>query len=253
MTRQILAQVESGTLIFSLKEAEQNVKIQKKTLSSMKDKDDLYNKNDRDAQKAKISSAEAGVDLVLTQIGFTKIYSPKDSVVLKKYYEAGERVAANAAVLTIGNPGDLVIESNIPESDITKIKIGQKADVVFDALSEKSFEAEVFEVDPASTVIQDVVYYRIKLKLSTLDPELKAGMSSDLDIRTAEANDVLMVPMRGVQTDERDKFVQILIDELTGQIEKRKVETGLEGDEGMVEIKSGLKEGERVVTFTKVE
>jgi multidrug efflux pump subunit AcrA (membrane-fusion protein) len=100
-------------------------------------------------------------------------------------------------------------------------------------------------------VIQDVVYYRIKLMLDNLDPRLKAGMSANIDIRTAEKDNVLTIPVRAIKDEDSGKFVDVLqADNTTKHV---KVTTGLAGDEGMVEVTSGLNGGEKVVTFVSTK
>jgi HlyD family secretion protein len=143
---------------------------------------------------------------------------------------------------------DMIIESKVPESDIVKVKLGQHAKVTFDALSaDDVFDSEIIEIDPASTTIQDVVYYNIKLKLNTVDVRIKPGMSSNIDIATAEKNDVLSIPQRAIKTQGSKKYVDVLLpDNTTKQVN---IETGLQGDEGMVEITKGLNGNEKVVTF----
>jgi multidrug efflux pump subunit AcrA (membrane-fusion protein) len=146
--------------------------------------------------------------------------------------------------------GELEIEADVPESDIVEIKVGQKAEITMDALSsEESLTAEVSDIEPSSTVIQDVVYYKVTLKLLDQDNRLKNGMSADIDIHTFEKNDVVTIPERSIKTDGGKKFVELL---KTGNIvEKRYVETGIKGDEGMIEIKSGLSGSEEIITLTK--
>jgi HlyD family secretion protein len=248
---QQLAVIDEGTLLANLRAARADKDYQKKTYLSIKTSSE-YSRNQKLAQKTKITSAEEAINAVLAQLRETTLESPIDGIIIKKEVNQGEMAVANSAILTVAEEGNLILESNIPESDIAKVKIGQKADVTFDALgiSEK-FEAEVFEIDPAATVIQDVVYYRVKLKMNRQDERLKAGMSNDIDIKTSERENVLIIPLRAVKTEGGQKTVEILKDAKTNTIEKRNVTLGLEGDEGMVEIISGLKGGEKVITFTK--
>ncbi|MFA6974051.1 MAG: efflux RND transporter periplasmic adaptor subunit [Parcubacteria group bacterium] len=249
---QLLGSLEPSVLNAQLKEAREQVKVQKNTLDNMKRRDDTYNKDQRDAQRAQVRAAQAGVDAILTQFGDSRLFSPIAGVVLKRNSEVGEIVSPTGAVLSIGNPQNLIIESNVPESDIIKIKVGQKANVTFDAFpADQIFAATVTEIDPASTVIQDVVSYRIKLSLAAPDENLKPGMSANIDVKTAEKNDVLMIPLRGVKTEDKQKFVDILIDAQKNLIERKNITTGLEGDDGLVEVVSGLNGGEKVVTFVK--
>ncbi|MFA4817462.1 MAG: efflux RND transporter periplasmic adaptor subunit [Parcubacteria group bacterium] len=254
-TGQLLAQLDLGTLGSQFKQAGYDLKYQKEVLASMKEKDDTYNDEDKDAQRAKIKSSEEGIAAVQVQIRDTQMYSPIDGVILKRNVDPFETTVANSPtpVFTVGDPQDLYIETFVPESDITKIKIGQDALVTFDALTiQDIFPAKVTEIDPSSTVIQDVVDYRIKLKLDNLDDRIKSGMSANIDIHTAEAENVLMIPVRAVQTEGSQQFVQILNADGKSTT-KIKVQTGLSGDEGMVEIESGLKEGQKVVTFVQTQ
>lgn len=254
-TGQLLARLDLGTLGSQLKQAEYDLKYQKEALDSMKEKKATYNSEDRDAQRARIKSAEEEIIAVQSQIRDTYMYSPIDGVILKRNVDTYETTVANSPtpVFTVGDPKDLVIETNVPESDITKIKESQNATVTFDALTPQDiFSAKVTEIDPDSTVIQDVVDYRIKLKLDNLDERIKSGMSANIDIHTAEANNVLMIPIRAVQTEGNNQFVEILNPD-GKTTTKIKIQTGLSGDEGMVEVKSGLKEGQKVVTFSQTQ
>lgn len=252
---QRLAKIDAGTLLSQQRQAEAEVKVQKKTLFNMERRRTSYTEAQRDAQKAKVKESQAGVDIINDQLKDLVIYSPIDGVVLKRFANVGDTTFVNAArstsILTVAPAGDLVIESNIPESDIVKIKLGQKAAISFDALTRDDiFSGEISEIDPASTIIQDVVYYTVKLRLANLDEKLKPGMSANIDVHTAEKNEILTIPLRAVEIEGSQKSVQVLnSDGLTTT--KVKIETGLEGDEGMVEVKSGLQEGQKVVTFTK--
>ncbi|MDP1619708.1 MAG: efflux RND transporter periplasmic adaptor subunit, partial [bacterium] len=251
---QLLAQVDLGTLSAELSGVRQDLQVQKETLASMKKNPSQYNYEDKDAQRAKIRSAEAAINSALARIRDTKMFSPADATVLKRGVDLYETTVANSPspVFTIGNPDDLVIETEVPESDIVKVKLWQKSEVTFDALpADQIFEAEVTEIDPASTVIQDVVSYRVKLKLAVQDGRIKPGMSANIDIMTAGKDDVLMIPVRAIHMDGKQKYVDVLTDEKNNITERRNITTGLEGDEGMIEVVSGLKEGEAVITFVK--
>lgn len=253
---QKLAQVDKGTLFSDLKQAQEEVKAQKRALNNMERRRGTYNLPQMSAQKAEVRKAEAAVSAIYEQFNETILYSPIDGTVIKRNINEGEVTFANglstAVALTIAPVGDLIIESNIPESDIVKVQVGQKADVTFDALTaDEKFGAEVIEIDPASTVIQDVVDYKVKFKLANQDSRLKIGMSNDIDVRTAERNNVIVIPLRAIKTDGEKKYVEILKDEKNNLIDKVFVTTGLTGDDGMVEITSGLKGGEKVITLTK--
>ncbi|EKE11919.1 MAG: hypothetical protein ACD_14C00073G0001 [uncultured bacterium] len=211
----------------------------------------------RNARNAQVASARAVYDIALINLSKATLVSPVNGIITEINNKPGEILGTGVIKETFSRVMslDMIIQSQVPESDIVKIKLGQHAKVTFDALtSEDIFDAEIIEIDPASTDVQGVVYYNIKLKLNTVDVRVKPGMSLNVDISTAEKNDVVMVPSRAVKTEDdgKKKYVDVLkADGIT--TEKVYVETGLEGDEGMIEIKSGLKGGEKVVTFQSVK
>lgn len=252
---QKIATIDRGTLNAQLNQAQSEVHAQKDTLANMKRGG--YNLQQKNAQRDVVKKDEAAVQEILDQIQETTIYAPIDGFIIKKSSEVGEIIAANSAagntpVVTIARNDDLEIQTNVPESDIVKVQLGQNAEVTLDALTSSDiFNAKVSEIEPASTVIQDVVYYKVKLKFASLDPRFRNGMSTDAAIKTAERNNVVYAPMRAVKTENGQKYVEVLKDEKNAVTEKVNVTTGMEGDDGMVEIKSGLKGGEKVVTLTK--
>ncbi|HAT74017.1 MAG TPA: hypothetical protein DCS08_03355 [Candidatus Moranbacteria bacterium] len=249
MAKQKIATVDKGTLLEELSRANNEIEVQKKTLSDMKDKDDTYSDDQIKAQKAQIKKAEDAVNIILTQIKATTLYSPLDGIVTKKIAELGENITVNSPVLTVSSLGEPYIQIDVPESDIVDVKIGQHAKITFDALSsDENLEGEIFEIEPASTVISDVVYYKAKIRLAKMDERLKIGMSADADINIFEKNSVVMIPYRAVKNDGDQDYVEILKAE--NVVEKINVKTGVKGDEGMVEIVSGLKGGEKVIVLS---
>ena len=205
----------------------------------------------RNARNAQVASARAVYDMALLNLNKAVLISPVNGIITEVNNKPGEILGtgvikeAFSRVMSL----DMIIQSQVPESDIVKVKLGQHASVTFDALTpEDIFDAEIIEINPASTNVQGVVYYDIKLKLNTLDARVKPGMSLNVDIKTAEKSEVVMIPSRAIKIEENKKYTEVLkADNVT--IEKVYVETGLEGDDGMVEVKKGLNGGEKVVTF----
>lgn len=211
----------------------------------------------KNARNAQVASARAAYDIALINLNKATLVSPVNGIITEVNNKPGEILGTGVIKETFSRVMslDMIIQSQVPESDIVKIKLGQHAKVTFDALTpDDIFDAEIIEIDPASTNVQGVVYYKIKLKMNTVDVRVKPGMSLNVDISTAEKNDVVFVPSRAIKIEEGSskKYVDVL--ESDGMTTKKVyVETGLEGDEGMVEIKSGLKGGEKVVTFQTVK
>jgi membrane fusion protein, macrolide-specific efflux system len=255
---QRLATIDRSTFPQQLQQAKLDIKIQKETLRNMERNrnEAVYSKNQRNAQENVIKKAQSAYDSVLRQMRDNALYAPVSGTIVKRSIDVGEVAMAGKTIFVIANPGDLLIESNIPEVDIVGIAAGQKALITFDALAEDEiFSATVESVDPDSTIIQDVVFYRVKMHLEKLDGRLKMGMSCNDDIVIANTENILMIPQRAVKKENGKKYVEIL-KEADGvqSVEKVYIETGISGDNGMIEVKGNLlKEGEKVVTFTKTK
>jgi HlyD family secretion protein len=246
--------INKGTLPEQLNQAQHEVNVQKNILKNMKRNSSTYKYFQKEAQGETILAAEASVRAIVSQVNDTNLVSPIDGVVIGRAVNSGENVVMNGSVVTVAKQNDLIIFSNVPESDIAKLSVGQKADITLDAFGDSEiFSGTVASIDPASTVIQDVVYYRIKLSLDNLQEKIKAGMTANIDVRTAERNNILMIPTRAVQFEGKQATTEVLTDVVKNVTEKRNITVGLSGDDGLVEVMSGVKEGEKVVTFSKTQ
>ena len=250
-----IAQLKAGTLMAELAQAEKALEAQEHTYKDFKKKDDTYSKEQRKSQKATVQQYEAAVREAKVNLARTVLYSPIDGKVTERSVDGGETVAANKNIITVVGNSSLVIKADVPESDIVKVQVGQGATVTFDSLTSADvMEAKVTKIDPASTVIQDVVYYKVELELEKVDQRLKPGMSADIDIRTAERSNVISIPLRAVKTEGDREYAEVLkTQDEKSIVEKVYVKTGLKGDEGLMEVTSGLSGGENVITFTKTQ
>ncbi|NTV55160.1 MAG: efflux RND transporter periplasmic adaptor subunit [Candidatus Moranbacteria bacterium] len=202
---------------------------------------------EREAKRLATEQARQQVRTLATQIAQTSVVSPIDGIVTKLDIREGETGLAGSVFGRVSKGDDLVLESRVPEADITKLKVGLEATVTFDAFTKDDiFRAGVYEIEPSSTVVQDVVSYVTRFKLIDTDPRLREGMSATIDAITAKSENVLAVPFRAVTREGSKAFVDVSLDGISSK--RREVVLGLEGDEGMIEVKSGLSESDYVVT-----
>lgn len=200
-------------------------------------------------QKAKIKSAEADIQNIKAQIAKTIISSPINGVVIKQDAKIGEIVAANAPLISVISEANFEIETNIPEVDIAKVKIGDLAKITLDAYgNDIIFEAEVISIEPAETIIEGVATYKTKLQFLKEDGRIKSGMTANIDILTAKVENAIFVPQRAVKIDG-EKTVKIL--DKNDIAKKIVVETGLKGSDGNIEITKGVNEGDKVIISEK--
>ncbi|MCD4705380.1 efflux RND transporter periplasmic adaptor subunit, partial [bacterium] len=200
---------------------------------------------------AQVKQAQAALDYISNQIQNSIIKSPIDGTLTKFEYEIGEQTLATKYVAAVLGDSKLEIEIDISEADITKINIGDKVEITLDALDDElKFYGTVFSIEPAETIIQNVIYYKTKINFNSekiIEEKIKPGMTANVIITTSEKNNVLIIPSRAIiEKNGEGKFVRILIE---NKIQEIPIETGLYGDGGLVEIISGLNDGQEVVTY----
>lgn len=198
------------------------------------------------AQAAEVKSAEANVKNIQAQLAKTIIFSPIDGVVTSQDAKIGEIISANSPLVSLISEAKFQIEANVPEADIAKVKIGDMAEVTLDAYgSDVVFEAKVISIDPAEIMIEGVATYKTTLEFTKEDDQIRSGMTANVDILTAKRQNVIFVSSRAVITKDGQKLV--LVDMGNSKQEERKIETGLRGSDGNIEIISGLNAGEKVI------
>lgn len=199
------------------------------------------------AQEASVEQAAAQVASAEAQLAKTAIKSPINGVITNIDAKPGEIISAGRNIISIISYGDYEVEAFVPEADISKINIGNISSTTLDAYgSSINFDTKVIKIDPAATVIEGVPTYKVTLKFINQDAKIKTGMTANLDILTAEKNSVLNLPARSIYSKNGGKYVNILGEK--NVVSEVRVETGLRGSDGQVEIISGLNFGDKVVT-----
>ncbi len=202
---------------------------------------------------AKIKQAEASLELIKKQIEDSIIKAPIEGTVVKIEYEVGEQISAAKPAIHMLSQNNFEVEVDISEADIAKVKKQDKVEITLDAFGEDvKFLGRIYFIEPAETVIQDVIYYKVNIQfideMANLD-NIKPGMTANAVVTTASRENVLIMPSRAIiEKNGGDKYVRILT---SGQINETQINIGLRGDEGMVEVLSGVKEGDEVVTYVK--
>jgi len=200
--------------------------------------------------QAKLLQSQANLRSAQSKLEETVIRSSSDGVVSRVEIEKGEVAVPNQSVISVIGDEHLEIKVDIPESDITKIAIGQNAEITLDAFGlDRKFFGTLNFIEPSETLIQDVVYYKVTILFDEEYTEIKPGMTADIIIPTAKREKVLSVPIRSViSSPDGSKTVRIL---RNGQLEIVNVTVGIRGDEGNIEILSGLQVGDQVVIGEK--
>ncbi len=198
-------------------------------------------------QEANIKQAEADVLDYEAKLAKTVLYSPIHGIVTTQDAKVGQVVSANQTIVSIMSEAQFQLEAFIPETDIAKVQVGNLAILTFDAYGpDEVFSAKVAKIEPGETIIEGVTTYKTILQFDEKDDRIRSSMSADVDIQTAKRESVLAIPQRAILTKSGDKIARVIRD---GRIDEVKVETGLAGQDGLIEITQGLNEGDKVIIY----
>jgi len=210
---QLLAVIDPSTYESALVQQEANLqKAQSVFLNSKRTYErnqrlyqlQLISKSDLDSaetdylsDQAQVTQAKASLDNAKINLGYTKIYSPVNGIVISKNVEVGQTVAASFSTPTLFTVAEdltkMQIEVSISEADIGKIKEGQKAEFNVDAYPDLTFEGKVTQVRNAATTTSNVVTYTVIVSVSNKNLELKPGMTANASIITGESKGAFTV------------------------------------------------------------
>ncbi|MCQ2004138.1 efflux RND transporter periplasmic adaptor subunit [Rhizobium sp. NRK18] len=217
---------------------------------------------------AQIVESQVAVDTAKVNIGYTRISAPIDGTVLAVVNQEGRTVNASQSAPTIVILGDLstmTVRAEISEADIVNVEPGQK--VYFNILGEpdQEHEATLASIEPApesitsdsavttsssssssSSSSTSAVYYIGVFDIDNKDRKFRTYMTAEVKVVLAEAKDVLVIPSSALGTAGKDGKYSVQVVGKDGTLERRQIETGL-NNKTLVEVKSGLTEGERVV------
>lgn len=205
------------------------------------------------SQQAQVRQALSSVAAIRAQLDGFSIRAPFNGIVTKQDAKPGEIVGANMPVVSVISDAKFEIEANVPEIDVSKIKLGNRATTTLDAYgNDVEFTASVITIDPAETMIEGVSTYKVKLQFEQEDERIKSGMTANVIILAAQRDGVLIVPQRAVIEQDGKKIIRLLRGEGRKQaVEEVTVKTGLRGSDGNIEIIEGISEGDRVVVGEK--
>jgi RND family efflux transporter MFP subunit len=185
------------------------------------------------------------------------IVAPFDGVIAKMPLEVGDRISNGGTAATIITKA-MKVTISLNEVDATKIKVGDKASLTFDAVDELSMNGTVSRIDVTGTVSNNVVSYTADISFDTTDDRIKAGMTTDIAISTGSVSDVLSISSSAISSDKTGDYVLVPFSVTNAQnttdttaLTKKYIEVGLSGDD-LTEITSGLSEGDTYVSSTIV-
>jgi RND family efflux transporter MFP subunit len=204
--------------------------------------------SDIDAALAEVITAQAGLEEAQAVLEKTVLRAPADGTITAVDIKLGQVAQALTQAMILQDISNLYLEAEVGESNIPLLSVGLPVSIEFDALrSGKIVYGTVSSIDPAATVNNNIVSYKIKSLLQQ-NEQIRPGMTATMVITALSKNGALVLPGRVIQEDNGEFFVEKLV--RTKRKEKliRQVVTiGIRADGNLVEILSGLAEGEKVL------
>ncbi|WP_159887949.1 efflux RND transporter periplasmic adaptor subunit [Paenibacillus puerhi] len=208
---------------------------------------------DIDNKQKQIEQQTKTIQDLNDQLSNLKVYAPFDGVFSTDFadtktnvlssYRVGSTIKSDVKLGAVASLNTLQLAISVDELDLPNVKVGQKARVRVDAISGKTYEAEVTQVSTVGTTSNGVSTYSVILSMKSSE-ELKYGMTASADIIVTDKKGVLLLPTQAVQS--RGGNSSVAVKKADGTIERKNIKVGVNNSTN-VEIIEGLAEGDEVV------
>lgn len=240
----------SGT---SRSEAEKNVRLAEIALQRALDNQLQTEVRRSEVLAAKASTVRNRVSLQNAQVQLesTTVIAPRDGVVTQKYLEEGTIIppgmstfAQGTSLVQLSDVTQLFVECAVDEAEVSNVKVGQSVRITADAYRNEPMDGVVTRVNPAAKTENNVTAVKVRVKvLPGAKAHILPGMNATCEFITLQRKNVLTIPSQALS---EGGTVRVKSSD-PKKPEVRKIEVGETGNEN-VEVKSGLKEGDEVVT-----
>lgn len=247
------------TYPIELEEAENEVK------KAVDYQDKLKKKHSHEVNgfEAKIGYARSRIKVVENQIKeaeselkHTEVFSPISGFVVysKNYFggkmravQLGDAIWSNQEVMMIPDTSKMLVESNIREADIYKVKVDQDVDVKVDAYPDLDLKGKVtligaLAISGDDEIDNDAKYFSMDVEITGRDERLRPGMTARVEIISEVKTDVVTLPIAAVFSADNQSYCYL---KSGGSYKKVKVITGAKNDSS-VEILKGINTGDTV-------
>lgn len=193
--------------------------------------------------RAQVAQARISLDNVRARLADATLLAPFDGVVTAVYVSVGEW--ASGPVIDLVDPASLEVVLDVDEIDIGDIAVGQRTIVTLETWPDQKLEGEVTAIAPKGNLTAEIVTYQVHIRLFAGDLPIRAGMTANADLITAQRENVLLVPNRAITIDrDADKYY---VYQMKGEeVIKTEIAVGLR-DSSHTEVTGGLQEGDQVI------
>ena len=249
-----LTDIEKAKL--NLEKADRDHKRAQRLLNDKLISQEVYDdtKTAYDLAKNALERTQKDLNLTDEQLTKTVVRAPFDCSVLTRPISTGQAVSGSGGfnsgteVLTIADLNNMIINAQVNQADVPRLKVGETVDVTVEAVPGLRVTGEIERIYPQATIKNNIKGYPARIVLKNVDARIRPGMTANVKIPVASADNVTAVPLAAVFTEkaseggQMERFVYVQQGEA---FEKRNVKVGV-SDFFYAEIQEGLKEGEIV-------
>ena len=195
----------------------------------------------------KVTRAELALDDARADLEAAALLAPFDGTVVEVSAMPGEDVGTKAFI-TLADLSNPLMQFWVEEADLSGVAVGNRVEIIFEALPDDTFYGEIVRVDPALVTVDGrlAVQAWAGVDFTSEPANLFGGMNADIEAISAEARDALLVPLQALRALGSDQYAVFVV-QSDGELVLRPVEVGLQ-DFVNAEIISGLELGELVST-----
>ena len=203
-----------------------------------------------DADRTNYLVAQSTYNNFAAQLDYYVIKAPIDGIVIGKPTPAGQTVAQGISspqvIMTIADMSQMQIKVLVDETDVGKVKLGQKVSFTVDAYTDITFSGRVTSISKDAINSSNIIYYPVYVDVDTSQGLLYPTMTARVTINAGESKNALLIPLAAIKEEKGQKYVQLMVN---GKPQNTPVQTGL-SDDSNIEVLSGLSEGDYVVVPT---
>jgi len=194
--------VDSNDLRQNVTKAKNNLQRQQLTASNAKNDNEVAidNLSIKDAQNQLNSAQDAVNKMTVT--------APISGMITAENNSNGDNVQAGKTLLTIVDPSSMKIKVSVDELNISKVKVGEKTQIKFDALKDKTYEGTVEQVAESGTTTNNVTNYEVIVSIAN-PTDVKIGMNANVNILVDSKDNALAIPVEALIDKDGKKFVMI--------------------------------------------
>src|SRR6266700_2587833 len=191
-------------------------------------------RTERDLATNSLERADKAFRQVDERLSKTKILAPFDCTVLTRPVSLGQTVSGSAGfnsgteIMTIANLNDMVVNAHVNQVDVSRLHTNQWVEIQVEAVPGLRMTGVIDRIAPQATVKNNLKGFAGRIVIKDIDPRVRPGMTANLSIPVAAADNVLSVPLAAVFTEQGERYVFVKKDD---KFERRSVQSGLEEGE----------------------